>query len=494
MDICIYGATSGGIISAIEATERGLSVALLHPGWQIGGLTTGGLGMTDVGNKDAIGGKAREFYERVGHHYGEPVEWRFEPHVASMVFDQWLMRAGVKPRLGQYLDHCSLNGGNIRSLMTLSGLTVEAKVFVDASYEGDLMAMAGVSYTVGREGNDVYGESINGAQIRREHQFQSPVDPYVKPGDPSSGLLTGIETDSAYEEGAGDARIQAYNFRLCLTRRKDIRMSFPKPADYQPDYYILLKRYLATGWNEVFEKFDPIRNGKTDTNNHGAVSTDFIGANHAYPEADYEERENIFQNHVSYQQGLMWCLANDLDVPAPIREAMSEWGLCRDEFQPTGGWPHALYIREARRMVSEVVMHEGHCLGREVVEDPIALGAYNMDSHNCRRLIHDGRLWNEGDVQVGVPQPYGIAYRSIVPAEGECANLIVPFCLSASHVAFGSIRMEPVFMGLGQVSAIAAALSIQDGVSVQQIEYSRLRTQLEKAHLVTQYRENCTTI
>ncbi len=497
VDICVYGATSGGIIAAIEAAERGFSVALLHPGLDIGGLTTGGLGMTDIGNKDAVGGKAREFYERIGRRYDTDIEWRFEPHVAGEVFADWLRDAGVCPRLGQYVDTCEVRSGRIISLTTVSRLTVAAKVFIDASYEGDLMARAGVSYAVGREGNEAYGETLNGALIMalegspidEGHQFEHALDPYVVAGDPASGLLPGILPEGTYRRGEGDACVQAYNFRMCLTEREDIRVPFPKPEGYDASLYTLLKRNLATGWDEAFRKFDAVRNGKTDTNNHGPFSTDNIGRNHAYPEAGYEERERIFQEHVRYQQGLMWCLANDPEIPACIREPMSKWGLCRDEFISTGGWPHALYIREARRMVSDVVMTEHHCRAVETVDDPVALGAYNMDSHHCRRVIHEGRLWNEGDVQVRVPRPYGISYRSIVPRESECTNLLVPFCLSASHVAFGSIRMEPVFMGIGQAAAIAAQFAIQGGSSVQQIPYADLRRELDAASLVAEWPE-----
>lgn len=497
VDLCVYGATSGGIIAAIEAAERGLSVVLLHPGRHTGGLTTGGLGMTDIGNKDAVGGKAREFYERVGRHYGAEIEWRFEPHVASAVFGEWLQDAGVRPRLGQYVDTCVSGGGRIISLTTLSGLTVAAKMFIDASYEGDLLARAGVSHTVGREGNETYGETLNGALIMalegspidEGHQFEHALDPYVVAGDPSSGLLPGIQPEGSYRRGAGDGCLQAYNFRMCLTERADIRVPFTKPEGYDVSLYVLLKRNLAAGWDEAFRKFDAVRNGKTDTNNHGPFSTDNIGRNHGYPQAGYEERERIFQEHVRYQQGLMWCLANDPEVPARIREPMSKWGLCRDEFVSTGGWPHALYIREARRMVADVVMTEHHCRGVGTVDDPVALGAYNMDSHHCRRVIHEGRLWNEGDVQVRVPRPYGISYRSIVPRAGECANLIVPFCLSASHVAFGSIRMEPVFMGIGQAAAIAALLAIRGGTSVQGVPYADLRRELDAVSLVAEWPE-----
>jgi hypothetical protein len=477
-DLCIYSGVSGGVIAAIEASRRGLSVVLLEPSAHLGGMTAGGLGCTDIGNKAAIGGLSREFYQRAGRHYGVKEEWRFEPHVAEMIYDQWLAETSVRLFRRQFVESVTKENGAITALKTVSGLIVKARMFIDASYEGDLMALAGVSFTVGREANSVYGETYNGEQIRSSHQFNLPVDPYVTPGVPASGLLPGIEPDATYVPGAGDHRVQTYNFRMCLTQREDIRIPFPKPAGYDDAWYVLLKRFLATGWNEAFNKFDPIRNGKTDTNNHGAVSTDFIGMNHAFPKVGYAEREKIFQAHVTYQQGLMWCLANDPGIPAAIREPMSTWGLCKDEFGDGGGWPHQLYVREARRMVSDYVMTEHNCTAKAVADDPVGLAAYTMDSHNCRRLVHEGTVKNEGDVQVHGFPPYTISYRSIVPKKAECPNLFVPFCLSASHIAFGSIRMEPVHMVLSQSAAIAAHLALKEGRAVQDIDYPALKAEL----------------
>ncbi len=480
-DLCIYGGVSGGVIAAVAAARRGLRVVLLEPSAHLGGMTAGGLGMTDVGNKHVIGGLSREFYRRVGARYGVQEEWCFEPHVAEEVFEAWLAETDVRVFRRQFLASVVMREGRIASLQTVSGLKVTASMFIDAGYEGDLLARAGVSYTLGREGNEVYGETVNGQQVHQKHQFTMFVDPYVVPGEPSSGVLPGIEADGVYEQGAGDKRLQAYNFRMCLTRRADLRVPFPKPDGYDPQKYTLLKRFLNTGWNEAFEKFDPVRNGKTDTNNHGAVSTDFIGMNHDYPEADYGRREEIYQAHVRWQQGLMWTLANDPEIPAAIREPMSAWGLCRDEFTDSGGWPHALYVRESRRMLSDYVMTERHCRGRAVVEDPAAMAAYCMDSHNCRRIIREGRVVNDGDVQAGGMRPYPVSYRSIVPRRGECANLLVLFCLSASHIAFGSIRMEPVLMVIGQSAAAAAHLALERGVAVQDVPYDALRKELDQA-------------
>jgi hypothetical protein len=480
-DLCIYGGVSGGVIAAIEGASQGLRVVLLEPSWHVGGMTAGGLGMTDVGNKHIIGGLSREFYRRVGARYGVAEEWRFEPHVAERIFDEWLEEAGVRVFKGQFVESVVKDDHRLVALRTVSGLEVRARMFIDASYEGDLLALAGVSHAIGREDNSVYGETLNGAQIEQGHQFEAPVDPYVVPGVAAPGQRPGIDADGTFVAGQGDRRVQTYNFRMCLTQRSDVRIPFPKPAAYDPAWYLLLKRHLATGWNEAFQKFDEVRNGKTDTNNHGPVSTDFIGQNHAWPRSSYANREVIFQNHVTWQQGLMWCLANDPDVPAAIREPMATWGLCADEFLDSGGWPHALYVREARRMVSDYVMTEHNCRGAVEAADPIGMAAYGMDSHHCRRIVHDGRVVNEGDVQVGGILPYPVSYRAIVPKESECANLLVPFCLSASHISFGSIRMEPVFMILGQSAAIAAALALANKTSVQQVRYGELRPALEEA-------------
>lgn len=479
VDLCVYGGTSGGVVAAVEAARRRLSVALVAPEHRLGGMTSGGLGMTDIGAKEAIGGIAREFYQRVGLRYGVEMEWRFEPHVAEAVFEEWLAESGVRVFRGEFLEKVRATGGRIEAVRTLSGLVVRAKAFVDAGYEGDLMAAAGVSYTVGREGNAKYGERLNGAQLHHGHQFATVIDPYVVSGDPRSGLLPGIEAgEGVFTPGEGDRRIQAYNFRMCLTADPKLRLPFPKPQGYRAEDHELLRRVAASGWDEWFEKFDPIRGGKTDTNNHGPVSTDFIGRNHAYPEADYEARERIFQEHVVWQQGMMWTLANDPGIPSALRERFAPWGLCNDEFVSTGGWPTALYVRESRRMVSDRVMTEADCRHERRAVDSVALGAYNMDSHNCRRLLVGGVLRNEGDVQERVPGAYPISYRSIIPARGQAENLFVPFCLSASHVAFGSIRMEPVFMELAQASVVAASLCIEGGVAAQELPYGDLRSAL----------------
>ncbi|MCW3096412.1 MAG: xly [Chthonomonadaceae bacterium] len=487
-DVCIYGATSCGIIAAVELAQLGRKVVLIEPSAHLGGMTTGGLSNTDIGNKAAIGGLSREFYHRVGQKYGEEEEWRFEPHVADEVYAAMLKEAAVPIYTKEYLHSVRKQGNRITSLLTESGLTVRARCFIDATYEGDLMAQAKVHYVVGRESNTVYGETLDGAQTRDKHQFDAAVDPYVRAGDPASGLLPGIDPTPAEANGTGDARIQAYNFRLCMATTAENRLPFPKPEGYDPAQYQLLARYLATGWNQVFQKFDPIRNSKTDTNNHGAISTDFIGQNYAWPEADYRTRERIFRAHVVYQQGWAWFLANDPSVPEAIRTKMNTFGLCRDEFTETGGWSPQLYVREARRMVSDYVMTEANCRGERTITDPVGLAAYTMDSHNCRRFVRDGRVWNEGDVQVGGMPPYPISYRAIVPKKAECANLFVPVCLAASHIAYGSIRMEPVFMILGQSAALAADIALTDNIAVQEVDYGKLRFRLEAAHQILEWK------
>lgn len=486
VDICIYGGTAAGVTAAVQAARSGRRAVLLENSNHLGGMTAAGLGWTDFGNQATIGGLAREFYRGVGRHYGKEEQWCFEPGVAERFMNDWLAATGVPVLRREYLASARLAGNRIESIRLESGLVVRARVFIDATYEGDLLARAGVSHTVGREANTVHGETSNGMQIHAKHQFDYPVDPYRTAGAPGSGLLPGIEAAADYQLGAGDSRIQAYNFRMCLTDVPDNRRPFLQPSGYDRSEYELLARYFRGGWNEVFAKFDRIPGGKTDTNNHGAVSTDFIGRNHAWPGASYAEREKIFQAHVTYQQGLQWFLANDAAVPAPIREAYRQWGLPKDEFIETGGWPHALYIREARRMVSGYVMTERNCRGLVHAEDPVGLGAYGMDSHNCRRIVLEGRLLNEGDVQAAGFPPYGISWRSLIPQRGECINLIVPVCVSASHIAFGSIRMEPVFMVLGQSAALAADLVLAENCAAQDLPYAALRAQLLAAGQVLQ--------
>ena len=516
-DIVIYGATSGGIAAAVQAKRLGKTVLLIEPSSRIGGLTTGGLGQTDIGNKQAVGGISREFYEAIKVYYDNPQNWKwqkpeaykdggqtrteegeasmwtFEPSAALSVYESWVQKENIPLMLNKKLDResgVSKTGGKITSIRMLSGEEYFGKVFIDATYEGDLMAAAGVSYTVGREGNAKYNETLNGVNTTLtdttisgmhaanaiNHNFVDGVDPYVNKGDPESGLLPFINPDGPGAEGAGDHHVQAYCFRMCLTDHPDNRIPFEKPANYkEQDYELLLRNY------EAGEKGFPwinssMPNKKTDTNNRTGFSTDFIGQNYDYPEASYEEREKIRQRHRDYQKGLMWTLAYHPRMSEHIREEVSRWGTCKDEFEREDGWQQQLYVREARRMIGEYVMTQYNCEGLEVVEDAIGMGAYGMDSHHTQRYVTaDGFVKNEGNVEARVKAPYPISYRSITPKKGECSNLLVPVCLSASHIAFGSIRMEPVFMVLGQSAASAASLAIDEGVSVQEVAYEQLR-------------------
>jgi hypothetical protein len=503
-DVVVYGGTSGGITAAIQTKIMGKSVVLIEPGRHLGGLTSGGLGATDIGNKAAIGGLSREFYRRIGQHYqndtawkweprdkyqerrktaGELEMWTFEPKVAEQVYRDWLKEHDVTVIFGERLDLKSgvvKSGGRIASIKMESGRTFAGKMFVDATYEGDLMARAGVPYHVGREGNKVYGETLNGVEVAHatKHQFTKDVDPYVKPGDPSSGLLPLVQKEPPGIDGEGDHRVQAYNFRMCTTDAPENRRAWPKPAGYDEKTYELLLRNFEAGdhrvpWNPVW-----MPNRKTDTNNNFAISTDYLGANYAYPDGDYATRERIFEEHKRYQQGLMYTLANNPRVPEKVRAEFQRLGLAKDEFVDNDNWPHQMYVREARRMISEYVMNQNHCQQKIIPEDPVGLGAYNMDSHNTQRYVNkDGFVRNEGDIQVGV-SPYRISYRSIRPKKADCENLLVPVCLAASHIAYGSIRMEPVFMVLGQSSATAACQAIDAQASVQDIDYAKLRARL----------------
>ncbi|WP_410810089.1 FAD-dependent oxidoreductase [Micromonospora sp. 067-2] len=485
-DLVVYGATSGGLAAAITMRRLGRTAVVVEPTGHVGGLSTAGLGATDTGVQASIGGLAAEFYRRVyvKYHGGtltptSPLRMTFEPHVAAEVFADLLADAGVPVVVHARLTGLGRSGNRITELRTEDGSIYRGGVFVDATYEGDLLAMAGVGFTVGRESNDTYGETINGVQSRTTHQFAYPVDPYVTAGSPASGLLPGISATPLAPQGSGDDRIQAYCFRMCLTQSAN-RIPFGRPSGYDPIRYELLLRHIQAGYTGPYFTTGSIGGGKTDSNNNGAVSTDHIGFNHAYPTATWAARESIIAEHRSYQQGLMWFLANDPRLPAPVRDSTARWGLPVDEFPTTGGWPPLLYIREARRMVSAYVMTENDCRGRVRVADSVGLASYTMDSHNCQRVVVDGRVRNEGDVQIGVPAPYPVSYRSIVPHQAQCANLLVPVCLSASHIAYGSIRMEPVFMILGQAAASAASLALAGNLAVQAVSVSALQGRLRQ--------------
>jgi hypothetical protein len=510
-DVVIYGSTCAAVTAAVQVERMGKSVIIVCPEKHLGGMSSGGLGFTDVGDKSVIGGLSREFYRRIWQHYQQPQAWRwqkreafgnrgqgtaavdldkrtmwvFEPHVAERVFEDFIAEHKIPVYRDEWLDRASgvrKDGTRILSITMLSGKTFSGLVFLDAGYEGDLMAAAGVSHHVGRESNELYGEMFNGVQkdVRHHgHYFKASISPYVVPGDSSSGLLPRVSTEPPGENGQADRRIQAYCFRMCLTQVADNRVPFPKPQGYDPGQYELLLRVLASGWREVFQKFDPIPNAKTDTNNHGPFSTDNIGMNYDYPDASYARRREILREHETYQKGLMYFLANDPRVPEDVRGPMSRWGLARDEFADNGNWPYQLYIREARRMAGQYVMTEHDCLARRQTPQPVGMGSYVMDSHNVQRYVtKDGCVQNEGDVGVSPRRPYQIAFGGLAPKPQECTNLLVPVCVSSSHIAYGSIRMEPVFMILGQSAATAAVLAIDANCPIQKVEYVALREKL----------------
>lgn len=513
-DVIIYGGTSSAVIAAVQIAKSDKSVVIVCPDKHMGGLSSSGLGYTDTGNKGVIGGLSREFYHRVFNHYqneevwkwedrneygnigqGTPAMdgnqrtmWIFEPHVAEQIFEDFLNEYGIRVDRDHWLDRengVKMKNGKISSIHMLNGKSYIGKVFIDATYEGDLMAAAGIRYHVGREANSVYNEEWNGVQtgvLHHGHHFSDrKISPFFIPGDPSSGVLPRISAERAGKKGEGDHRLQAYCFRICLTKTEENRVPFERPENYDSTQYELLIRILEDGWRETFYKFDPIPNNKTDVNNHGPFSFDNIGMNYDYPEANYERRAEIIHEHESYQKGLLYFYANDPRIPSDVQEEINKWGLAKDEFQDNGNWPHQIYVREARRMIGEFIMTEHEVMGKKAVPNPIGMGSYTLDSHNTQRYITSaGYVQNEGDIGVHPPQPYQIAMGSIMPRKNECTNLLVPVAVSSSHIAFGSIRMEPVFMVLGQSAAIMASLSIDNNIDVHELDYHELKARLDE--------------
>jgi len=502
LDLAVYGGTPGGVTAAVQAARMGKKSAIFSFNKFVGGLTSGGLSATDVGKPASIGGIAKEFYGRAGKIVG------FKPSEAEEMFLAMLKEANVPVYYDHRLESLDKQGARITKITFENGNTVEAKMFVDATYEGDLFAAAGVTYHIGRESNATYSETINGVEFKPGHNFNYPVDPYAKEGDAASGLLWGISNDpNPGKAGEGDRKIQAYNFRMFLSNKAD-KIPFPKPANYDASKYQLLLRYLLKKpdlkWSFSY-KDGPFQLQNGDCNNAGGFSTDLIGGNYRWPDGHYEPgasadpskpstapkisfkelyelREKLFQDHVTYQQGLMYFMANDPAVPQELRDRVNQFGLTGDQFATTGHWPHQLYIREGRRMISDYVMTEANCRGKTLAEDPIGLASYGMDSHHCQRLVVQANgkkvVKNEGNVEVPVAGPYPVAYRSIVPKQAECENLLVPVCLSSTHMSYGSIRMEPVFMMLGQSAGTAAVMAIDTNIPVQKVEYPKLKERL----------------
>ena len=508
-DVVVYGATPGGIMSAVQAARMGRSVVLVEPGRHLGGVMASGLGASDIGSKGTIGGLAMEFFQRVYDYYLDPAAWRqetreaymprhsltvseslgaqwfFEPHVAEEILRRMLNEAGVDVVFDRRLDRgaggVNKAGGRIREFRTEDGDVFAGGYFIDATYEGDLMAAAGVSYIVGREGESTYSESVAGIRFLAASRA-AHVSPYVIAGDPSSGLLPRISPKPPGREGEGDHRVQAYNFRLCLTDDPENCVPVTKPEGYDPlQYELVLRQVLArpnAQLGDILFKLTPMPNRKTDSNNVNLFSTDYVGGSHAWAEASYEERERIWREHRTYTQGLLWFLANDPRVPARIREAVGQWGLPKDEFTDNSHWPHQLYVREARRMIGTHIMTQADTVRRFRILDPVALASYTLDSHLVSMFVDEqGTLRVEGGFSVNV-SAYPVCYLSLVPKRRECENLLVPVCLSASHAAYGSIRMEPVFMMLGQAAGAAAALAVEGNVPVQDVPYEALRETL----------------
>lgn len=499
-DVVIYGATSAGIIAAVKVAQMGLSCILVEPSAHIGGLTTAGLGATDLGYADAIGGMSRGFYQRLREYYKEESIWKyeepkivgandtswfFEPSAAMAVYRAMLQEHNIPLVINERLvlgsNGVNKSGTSITSIVTESGNIYRGKIFIDATYEGDLMAMAGVSYHVGREANAVYGETLNGIQKVRTHYHIIPgfVDPYVEPGNPRSGILPGVSGADPGKDFEGDDKIQAYCFRMCLTDVEANKVPFEKPEGYEELEYELLFRNFEAGENRIPWLPHMMPNRKTDTNNRWGISTNKIGINYAYPNGSYAQRANIIAEQEHYQKGLMWTLANHPRVPKEVREEVSKWGLAMDEFSDNGNWPTNIYVREARRMVGEYIMTEQDCRRVKVSDQAIGMGSYTMDSHNVQRYITPmGCVQNEGNIEEGTGGPYIIPYGCILPKKNECDNLLVTCAVSSSHIAYGSIRMEPVFMILGQSAAVAAGMALETNTGLHDLSYPRMREKL----------------
>jgi hypothetical protein len=495
-DVCVYGGTSAGVIAAYTAAKLNKKVILIEPGKHLGGLSSGGLGYTDIGNKYAISGLARNFYRRMGEHYGKFETWIFEPHVAETIFNDYIREANV-PVLYEYritaaakqdesIQNITIE--NAASPASSTNKIITAKMFIDCSYEGDLMAKAGVSYIVGREDNNMYNETWNGVQLLDQHQFPDGVDPYKTPGDSTSGLLWGISNNKLLPNGTGNKMVQAYNYRICLTNDAANKIEITQPLNYDPSHYALLLRYIdkynPKELNDRVLKIDIMPNHKTDINNNGPFSTDMIGMNYDYPDADYATRRRILQEHTDYVKGLLHFIGHDPRMPQYLRDEMLQWGYPKDEYTDNNNFTMQAYIRESRRMIGDYVMTQANCESRAVVNDGAGMAAYTMDSHNCERLVVNGMVKNEGDVQKGGFGPYPVSYRALIPKANECTNLYVPVCLSASHIAYGSIRMEPVFMVLAQSSAAAACMAIDAHQTVQEVDVKKLQQLLTQNPLM----------
>jgi len=517
-DVVVYGGTSAGVMAAIEVARSGKSVVIIEPTKWLGGLTTSGLGFVDAGKSRSVGGLAREFYQRLWKYYQQPGAWKWseqvtlvpqhgstdndsamwlhEPSAAKQVIESMTSEANVPVIRNERLNRetgVRKNGLNIASITMESGRIFEGGIFIDATYEGDLLAAAGVSYTVGREANAQYGETMNGIRPMPARATLFRMDPYVRKGDPTSGLLPRVHASLGGEEFAADKGVQAYCYRMCLTDVPANRVMVEKPVNYDEREYELFFRYLEQTHSpphlDAPFKLSLLPNRKTDSNNNGVISTDYNGMSWDWPEADYATRDKIAASHEQYQRGLIWTVQNHPRVPERVRQHYANWGLAKDEFADNRNWPYQLYVREARRMVADLVITEQMALGQEPPpSDSVGVASYAFDSHAIKHYVDpasgfvttDGAL-HRPPVPPVPPKPYPISYRAIVPKRGDCSNLIVPVCLSATHVTYGSIRMEPVFMILGQSAGSAAVLAIDRKVAVQDLPYSDLKKALLSA-------------
>jgi len=517
VDVVFYGGTAAGVIGAIQADRSGLETVLVSPARRLGGMTTGGLGATDFGSKTTVSGLAADFYHRVYEAYREParwvhetrgefvkrhrdtvsetleMQWFFEPKVALEVLEKMLAETSVKVWKGVRLapNGVGKSGPTISSLTLSDGRDLRAKVFVDTTYTGDLMAAAGVPYVTGREANKDYAETLNGIRVN-DRKLIGEISPFIDAGDPSSGLLPLIERERPGHDGDADHRTQAFTYRLCLTDAKKNRLPIKKPDRYDPQRYELVARWIkahpSASLGTSFFKLTPMPNRKTDSNNKGPFSTDFVGMSYDYADGDHDQRAALAGQHRDYIQGFLWFLGNDPRVPDALREEVARWGLPKDEFLENDGWPTELYVREWRRMRGAYVVTQHDAEGKSIAADPIGLASYAMDSHAVSQFVdEDGFLRVEGAFWRGV-KPFGISYRAIVPQRKDCGNLLVPVCLSATHAAYGSIRMEPVFMMLSQAAAVSAAIAINDSRAVQAVPYDELRQSLDAAGLMYRWK------
>jgi len=496
-DVVVYGATASGVAAAVAAARQGARVALVEPGTHLGGMVSGGLGHTDTGKKETIGGISLEFFKRVGRHYNQPVAWEIEPHVAEDVFKTMAREAKVnvvyKSRLREHWAVQKKNG-RITSVEMENGDIFSAQAFIDATYEGDLMAQSGVRFTWGREGRDQYDESLAGVRDGHQyagHWFKLPVSAY----NGHHKLLPNINRGPRGKTGAGDKKVQAYNFRLCLTKVRENQAPLPRPPNYNAHNYELLARLITAIEKEEgsvpplrrFMTISPLPNGKTDINNNGPFSTDYIGRSWDYPTASYERRGQSWREHADYTAGFFYFLAHDPRVPKPLRDEMREWGLSRDEFTDTGNWPFQLYVRESRRMIGEHVMTQRDIETEVAKPDPIGMGSYNTDSHNMQRYVEaDGNVQNEGDVEAPTI-PFQIPYRILLPKRDQCRNLLVPVCASASHIGYGALRLEPVYMIMGDAAGVAATMAVDQHRAVQEVDPGSLAQELKKQGAVMEW-------